>query len=163
MLYRSSMLTGDHLTQYLRGLLPRNAPDVVNVEAIVRFRRACQNRPIGHRGRGCHAEVREGLADGGQWYGMFILFIPVYVFLFLPMRMVLIGETDRFLPAVGTLHWGLMTTVFSLSHLAYLLTLPASGNPNGGGPSLALYLVLLTLAAYLLCLSSLKGGRRVRG
>lgn len=27
------------------------------------------------------------------WYGMFIIFIPVCVFLFLPMRMVLIGET----------------------------------------------------------------------
>jgi phosphatidate cytidylyltransferase len=79
-----------------------------------------------------------------EWYGVFIIFIPVYVFLFLPMRMVLIGETRGFLPAVGTLHWGLMTTVFSLSHLAYLLVLPASGNPNGAGPALALYLVLLT-------------------
>jgi len=81
---------------------------------------------------------------GREWYGMFIIFIPVYVFLFLPTRMVLIGETRGFLSAVGTLHWGLMTTVFSLSHLAYLLTLPASGNPNGAGPALALYLVLLT-------------------
>ena len=81
---------------------------------------------------------------GREWYGMFIIFIPVYVFLFLPMRMVLIGDTRGFLSAVGTLHWGLMTTVFSLSHLAYLLTLPTSGNPNGGGPALALYLVLLT-------------------
>lgn len=81
---------------------------------------------------------------GQEWYGMFIIFIPVYVFLFLPMRMVLLGETRGFLPAVGTLHWGLMTTVFSLSHLAYLLVLPASGNPHGGGPALALYLVLLT-------------------
>jgi phosphatidate cytidylyltransferase len=81
---------------------------------------------------------------GREWYGMFIIFIPVYAFLFLPTRMVLIGETRGFLSAVGTLHWGLMTTVFSLSHLAYLLTLPASGNPNGAGPALALYLVLLT-------------------
>lgn len=81
---------------------------------------------------------------GQEWYGMFIIFIPVYVFLFLPMRMVLIGETRGFLSAVGTLHWGLMTTVFSLSHLAYLLVLPPSGNPNGGGPALAFYLVLLT-------------------
>ncbi len=81
---------------------------------------------------------------GREWYGMFIIFIPVYVFLFLPMRMVLVGETRGFLSAVGTLHWGLMTTVFSLSHLAYMLVLPASGNPHGGGPALALYLVLLT-------------------
>jgi phosphatidate cytidylyltransferase len=81
---------------------------------------------------------------GREWYGMFIIFIPVYVFLFLPLRMVLIGDTRGFLSAVGILHWGLMTTVFSLSHLAYLLTLPTSGNSNGGGPALALYLVLLT-------------------
>lgn len=78
------------------------------------------------------------------WYGMFIIFIPVYVFLFLPMRMVLIGETQGFLRAAGMLHWGLMTTVFSLSHMAYLLALPASGNPGSGGVGLLLYLVLLT-------------------
>ena len=28
------------------------------------------------------------------WYGMFIIFIPVYMFLFIPMRMVLRGETE---------------------------------------------------------------------
>lgn len=78
------------------------------------------------------------------WYGMFIIFIPVYAFLFLAMRMVLIGETEGFLRAAGTLHWGLMTTVFGLSHMAYLMALPAAGNPNGGGDALLLYLVLLT-------------------
>lgn len=78
------------------------------------------------------------------WYGMFIIFIPVYAFLFLPMRMVLIGETQGFLRAASVLHWGLMTTVFSLSHMAYLLALPASGNPVAGGAGLLLYLVVLT-------------------
>ena len=48
----------------------------------------------------------------------------VYAFLLLPARMVLIGETEGFIRAAGTLHWGLMTTVFSLSHMAYLLVLP---------------------------------------
>lgn len=81
---------------------------------------------------------------GLEWYGMFIIFIPVYLFLFLPTRMVLIGDTHGFLRAVGTLHWGLMITVFGLSHMAYLLVLPPSGNPAGGGPGLLLYLVLLT-------------------
>lgn len=77
-------------------------------------------------------------------YGMFLVFIPVYLFLLLPFRMVTIGETRDFLRAAGTLHWGLMTTVFSLSHVAFLLALPASGNPAGGGPGLVLYLVALT-------------------
>jgi phosphatidate cytidylyltransferase len=75
---------------------------------------------------------------------MFIIFIPVYVFLFLPMVMVVIGETRDFLRAAGTLHWGMMTTVFSLSHLAFLLVLPEKGNPAGGGAGLLLYLVFLT-------------------
>ena len=92
-----------------------------------------------------------------EWYGMFIIFVPVYMFLFLPMRMVLRGDTTGFLRAVGTLHWGLMTMLFCLSHVAYLLVLrppeslaqpgraelSAAGTPVGG-PALVLYLVFLT-------------------
>ena len=58
------------------------------------------------------------------WYGMFIIFIPVYLFLLLPTRLVLSGHPKGFLNATSTLHWGLVTTVFSLSHMAYLLVLP---------------------------------------
>ncbi|GAA5787171.1 phosphatidate cytidylyltransferase [Chitiniphilus shinanonensis] len=80
------------------------------------------------------------------WYGMFIIFIPVYAFLFLPMRMVLLGDTQGFLRAASTLHWGLMTTVFSLSHMAYLLVLPSdvTGSMKGDGALLVLFLVALT-------------------
>jgi phosphatidate cytidylyltransferase len=79
------------------------------------------------------------------WYGMFIVFIPVYMFLLLPMRMILIGETKDFLRAVGTLHWGLMTTVFSISHMAYLMVLGETANPaHGGGGAMVLFLVFLT-------------------
>jgi phosphatidate cytidylyltransferase len=80
----------------------------------------------------------------GEWYGMFIIFIPVYAFLFLPMRMVLIGETQEFLRAAGTLHWGLMTMVFSISHVAFLLVLPEAKTTVAGGAGLVLFLVLLT-------------------
>ncbi|WP_237464360.1 phosphatidate cytidylyltransferase [Vibrio stylophorae] len=77
-------------------------------------------------------------------YGFFIIFIPVYMFLLLPMQMVIVGETDRFLRAAGTIHWGLMTMVFSVSHLAFLLALPDHGDALAGGPGLVLYLVVLT-------------------
>jgi phosphatidate cytidylyltransferase len=77
-------------------------------------------------------------------YGMFIVFIPVYVFLLLPLRMVIIGETREFLHAAGTLHWGIMTLVFGISHIAYLLVLPQANNPNAGGAGLVLFLVFLT-------------------
>lgn len=81
---------------------------------------------------------------GIAWYGMFIIFIPVYMFLLLPLRMLIIGETEGFLRAASTLHWGMMTTVFSLSHMAYLLVLDPVKNPAGGGAGLLLYLVFLT-------------------
>ncbi len=84
------------------------------------------------------------LLIGMEWYGMFIILIPVYAFLLLPMRMVLAGETQHFLRAAGILHWGLMAMVFSISHVAYLLVLPAEHNPGAGGAGLVLFLVFLT-------------------
>lgn len=83
---------------------------------------------------------------GIAWYGMFIIFIPVYLFLFLPSRMVLAGHPKGFLRATATLHWGLMTTVYSLSHMAYLLVLPEKPGVLGpiSGASLLFLLVFLT-------------------
>lgn len=79
-----------------------------------------------------------------QWYHMFLIFIPVWAFLFIAMRMVLRGETRDFLRAAGTIHWGLMTMVFGLSHLAYLLVLPDGSNVPAHGAALLLFVVLLT-------------------
>ncbi|OMQ25501.1 phosphatidate cytidylyltransferase [Serratia oryzae] len=88
---------------------------------------------------------------GIGWYGMFIVFIPVYVFLFLPARMVIAGDTQGFLSTVAQLHWSLMTTVFAFSHVACLLVLPADGLQTGA--LLVLFLVGLTefndIAQYL--------------
>ena len=78
------------------------------------------------------------------WYGMFIIFIPVWAFLVRPLRMLTIGNTEGVLRAAGTLHWGLMITVFSLSHAAYLLSLPRIDNPETGSVGLLLFLVILT-------------------
>src|SRR5215212_1365780 len=65
-----------------------------------------------------------------EWYGMFIIFIPVYLFLLIPTRMVMMGVTDGFVQSTSALHWGLMTTVFSISHAAYLLVLTPGPNPR---------------------------------
>lgn len=91
-----------------------------------------------------------------EWYGMFIIFIPVYLSLFIAARLVMIGETEGFLRSVGTIHWGTLITVFSLSHAAYLIALapidsprvsyawPPSGPTSSPGPGLLLMLVVLT-------------------
>lgn len=81
---------------------------------------------------------------GIEWYGMFIIFIPVYLFLLIPVALVLAGDTQGYLRAAGTLHWGLMSMVFSLSHLAFLLVLPQGQYPQVSGPGLVLFLLLLT-------------------
>jgi phosphatidate cytidylyltransferase len=82
-----------------------------------------------------------------EWYGMFIIFIPVYMFLLIAMRLVLTQQTEGFLKSAGTIHWGLMVTVFSLSHLGFLLVLPLRegvGSAVISGASLLLYLAFLT-------------------
>lgn len=79
-----------------------------------------------------------------DWYGMFIIFVPVYMFLIIPMRLVSVQDTKGFLRSAGTIHWGLMVTVFCLSHAVWLLVLPEDVNPAGGGAGLVLYLIGLT-------------------
>lgn len=79
-----------------------------------------------------------------EWYGMFIIFIPVYMFLLLPVLMILAGETQGYLRAAGTLQWGLMSMVFALSHLAFLLVLPHGEHPGVSGAGLVLFLIVLT-------------------
>jgi phosphatidate cytidylyltransferase len=74
-------------------------------------------------------------------FGLFMAFIPVWMFLFIPARITLGGVTDGFLMAVGTLSWGLMMTVFALSHTAMLLAFGAS---RGFGAGPLLFLVALT-------------------
>ncbi|PIE42218.1 MAG: phosphatidate cytidylyltransferase [Gammaproteobacteria bacterium] len=77
------------------------------------------------------------------WYTMSLIFIPVYLFLFIPMRMVIIGETAGFIRSAATLHWGAMLSVFSLSHLAMLSQLK-DVRVDAGGLGLVLLALLLT-------------------
>ncbi len=78
-----------------------------------------------------------------EWYGMFIIFIPVYLFLFIPIRLVILGETRGFINSVSTLHWAAMLTVFSISHIAYLLALPVQ-NVLAGSIGPVLFLLCMT-------------------
>ena len=77
------------------------------------------------------------------WYGMFIIFIPVYMLLSLPVRMVLSKETKGFVDSASQIQWGLMIFVFGLSHMAYLLTLSNFDQTNANGRTLVLFLVFV--------------------
>ncbi|CAD2080529.1 Phosphatidate cytidylyltransferase [Jeotgalicoccus aerolatus] len=79
------------------------------------------------------------------WYGMFIVFIPVYMFLLIPIQAIIVGETKNFLRSIATVQWGVMLMVFGLSHLAFLLVLPGQ-EESIAGAGLVLFLVVLTQA-----------------
>ncbi len=78
-----------------------------------------------------------------EWYELFTIFVPVFLFLFIPMRMVLIGETKGFIRSAGVMQWGVMLTVYGLSHIAYLLVVPVKGF-EGSGVGLVLFLLVMT-------------------
>jgi phosphatidate cytidylyltransferase len=61
------------------------------------------------------------------WYGLFAVFIPVYVFVLLPAAMVLAGDTEDFLARTAKVQWGLMLAVYALSHAPALLLLDIPG------------------------------------
>src|SRR5215216_7197114 len=77
------------------------------------------------------------------WYGMFIVFIPVYMFLILPVRLVLSKETAGFVASASQIQWGLMVFVFGLSHLAFLLTTDEIKDTTVNGRMLVLFLVFV--------------------
>lgn len=81
-----------------------------------------------------------------KWYGCFIIFIPVGMFLLLPIRMVLKGETKGITKSIALLQWCLMLSVFGISHLAYLLSLPNQPLSSSGGRGLLIFLIFLTEA-----------------
>lgn len=58
-----------------------------------------------------------------DWPGLFTVFIPVYVFLLLPVVSVLRGRSEGFLARVTKIQWGLMICVYALSHLPALMWL----------------------------------------
>lgn len=77
-----------------------------------------------------------------QWYEVFIICIPVYLFLFLPFRQMLIGDTAGFINNTSKVQWGIMLFVFAISHVAYLLMLDPINGVNGA--MMVLFLVFLT-------------------
>ncbi len=58
-----------------------------------------------------------------DWYGLFAIMIPVYAFLFVPMRSALAGDCERFLERTAKIQWGLMICVYCISHAPAILTL----------------------------------------
>ena len=84
-----------------------------------------------------------------RWYGLFSVFIPVYAFLFVPIRSVLSGDTEDFLARIARVQWGLMVCVYCVSHAPALLMLEIPGY-DGQNAKLLFFLVLVVQASDVL-------------
>jgi phosphatidate cytidylyltransferase len=68
---------------------------------------------------------------GTEWLSMLTIAIPVYAFLLLPVLAIARkAEIEDFLPRTAKIQWGLMLTVFCISHAPALLILNIPGYNN---------------------------------
>jgi len=77
-----------------------------------------------------------------KWYGMFAIMIPVYAFLFVPLRSAVAGDCERFLERTAKIQWGLMICVYCVSYVPALLSLDIPGYA-GQNAKLMFYFVLV--------------------
>ena len=92
-------------------------------------------------------------------FDLFTVFIPVYVFLAIPVVSALGNDPQRFLERTAKIQWGIMVCVYGMSHAPALLLLEFPGYRDRGA-FLVLYLVLVVAAAHI---AEIAASRRLRG
>jgi phosphatidate cytidylyltransferase len=84
-----------------------------------------------------------------DWYGLYSVFIPIYVFLLLASIAALRRDTKDFMGRVAETQWGLMISVFCLSHVPALMGLTIPGY-EGRNLLLIAFLVLVVQSSDVL-------------
>lgn len=79
-----------------------------------------------------------------RYFIAFLTFIPVGMMVLLPFRSILEDLSDESIKTWSQLHWALMLTVFSLSHIAYIASLPNIEATPEGAPGMIFFLILIT-------------------
>ncbi|WOI45732.1 phosphatidate cytidylyltransferase [Acidovorax sp. BLS4] len=85
---------------------------------------------------------------GTRKFDLFTVFIPVYVFLALPVASALANDPERFLERNAKLQWGIMVCVYGMSHVPALLLLDFPGY-EGKGAFLVFFLVVVVQAGVI--------------
>jgi len=82
------------------------------------------------------------LLVGARAFDLFTVFVPVYVFLAIPVVSALAGDPERFLERNAKIQWGIMVCVYGLSHAPALLLLELP-RYAGRGAFLLFFLVMV--------------------
>jgi phosphatidate cytidylyltransferase len=83
----------------------------------------------------------------GRHFDLFTVFIPVYIFLAIPVLSALAGDPERFLERNAKIQWGIMVCVYGLSHTPAVLLLQFP-RYEGRGAFLLLFLVVVVASAH---------------
>jgi phosphatidate cytidylyltransferase len=83
-----------------------------------------------------------------QHFDLFTVFIPVYVFLAIPVLSAFGNDPQRFLERTAKIQWGVMVCVYGMSHAPALLLLDLPRYEDRGA-FLVLYLVLVVATAQI--------------
>lgn len=67
-----------------------------------------------------------------DWLIMFYLFVPLYMFFIIPLRRVLLCETNDFIRVTGIIQWGMLLNVYCLGYLGAFLALPNTSDQTAG-------------------------------
>jgi len=88
------------------------------------------------------------LIVASQRFDLFTVFIPVYVFLAIPVVSALGNDPQRFLERTAKIQWSIMVCVYGMSHAPALLLLDLPGYRDRGA-FLVLYLVVVVAIAQI--------------
>jgi phosphatidate cytidylyltransferase len=99
---------------------------------------------------------------GIHWYGLASIFIPVYAFIFIPIRKVMSGETKNFLATTAKIQWGMLTCVYFVSHIPMIMSLPIK-DWDGGNSALLFFFVATVQASdvFQYCWGKMMGKRKI--
>lgn len=93
------------------------------------------------------------------WYGLYAVLIPVYLFLILPVVMAWRQDTELYLQRVAKVQWGLMLSVYCVSHAPAIATLEPPGYEGRGALLLLYFLLVVQMSDMLAVMASASFGR----
>lgn len=81
-----------------------------------------------------------------RWYGLFSIMIPVWAFLFIPLRNAVTGDYEKFLERTAKIQWALMVCIYCVSHAPALLMLDIPGYAGQNAKLLLFFILVVQLS-----------------
>jgi len=63
-----------------------------------------------------------------RWYDLFVVFVPICAFIWIPLRCALSGDSKNFFARAAEIQWGLMLCIYFVSYVPAVLNLSVAGN-----------------------------------